>query len=232
MGDWHVWLLAVLQGVTEFLPVSSSGHLVLGSALFGTGDEDLLLDVVLHGGTLGTVLAVYRHELWGIAKDCVGLLRGKGDEHGGATLGGLVLLASVPTALIGFGLKGAVEGVLRGPGWVGGLLLLNGLILWSTRGAATRKEHRIERNPEGEAPAKRWDVVGLNWKRALAVGVVQGVAVVPGISRSGSTIAAALWMGVRGEDAAKLSFLLSVPAVGGAVLLKIMREHREGKKGR
>ena len=198
---WTLLALAVLQGLTEFLPVSSSGHLVLGKELFGLRESGgVLVEVALHVGTLGAVLAVY-------GKDLVALLRD--------ALGGkpryllLLLLASVPAGLLGVLAKDFLEGLFEEPRVAGaGLLVTSALLLVSDR-----RRRQLE-----EQGAPRGREVGV--LDALLIGVAQALAICPGISRAGSTIAAGLLRGLDAPTAARFSFLLSLPAVGGAALLE------------
>jgi len=198
---WTLLALAVLQGLTEFLPVSSSGHLVLGKELFGLRESGgVLVEVALHVGTLGAVLAVY-------GKDLVALLRD--------ALGGkpryllLLLLGSVPAGLLGVLAKDFLEGLFEEPRVAGaGLLVTAGLLLVSDA-----RRRRLER--EGTVAGREVGVVD-----AVVIGVAQALAICPGISRAGSTIAAGLLRGLDAPTAARFSFLLSLPAVGGAALLE------------
>ena len=199
----------VVQGLTEFLPVSSSGHLRLGQLWLETTPPSLFFDIALHLGTLLAVVAVFRRSLWNLAW---GLLRpGQGywwHRAQGRQLG-LLLLASAPTAVIGLALEPLVEERL-GLSAVGGLLFINGLILLSARS--------LQGGPADAAEEEQWS---LTWKGALLIGIAQGLAVLPGISRSGSTIVMALAVGMNARAAATFSFLLSIPAISGAALLKV-----------
>ena len=233
---WSLLALAVLQGLTEFLPVSSSGHLVLGKELFGLRESGgVLVEVALHVGTLGAVLAVY-------GKDLVALLRD--------ALGGrpryllLLLLGSVPAGLLGVLAKDFLESLFEEPRVAGaGLLVTAGLLLVSDA-----RRRRLERagapvNRVGapvsrvdapvnradapvnraDAPVSRVDAPGdreVGVVDAVVIGVAQALAICPGISRAGSTIAAGLLRGLDARTAARFSFLLSLPAVGGAALLE------------
>jgi undecaprenyl-diphosphatase len=196
--DWlQALILGAVQGLTEFLPVSSSGHLVLlqtwlGEDFFAAGDE-VLFDLVLHFGTLLPVLFFYRADLLGMAKN---------DE--GRRLGLMVLVATVPTGLIGLGLEDRFDALFSSVGPVCIGLLVTAALLIGTR----------------FIPASDDDGKLLTWQTALIIGVVQGLAITPGISRSGSTIAVALVLGLSREHAARFSFLASVPAILGAVILK------------
>ncbi len=202
-------LLGVLQGLTEFLPVSSSGHLALAERWFGLV-PDVSLTVFLHVGTLLAVLVYFRRELWLLVRDgflaAVSTISGRGLEaweRPGAKLALWVLVATLPTGILGLGLEHLWTS-LAVPWAVGLSFLVTAGLLWSTRWAHRR----------GQA----LDV----WKAAL-IGGVQGLAVVPGISRSGATIAAGLWLGLDRRTAGRFSFLASVPAVAGAGLLEARR---------
>lgn len=188
--------LGILQGLTEFLPVSSSGHLRLAETWLGGIDEHLALDVSLHLGTLLAVFLFYRADLI----QYLTCWTGTGEEKAQARREvGFILLASIPTALLGLGLKKwGVESL--GPVAVAGGLLGTAAMNWST--SYTRG---------GEQPLTAW--------RALVIGVVQGVAVLPGVSRSGSTIATSMMLGMDPVRAARFSFLCSIPAISGAALL-------------
>ncbi|MBD3219717.1 undecaprenyl-diphosphate phosphatase [bacterium] len=194
-------LLAVVQGLTEFLPVSSSGHLVLLQSLIGGHEGDLFLNVVLHAGTLGSVLVVYRREVGR-------LLRLDGAAR--AYVLSLVI-GTLPAVAVGLLLKDAVEKAFAAPIYASVGLLVTGVVLLSTR--ATR---------EVAAPLEPWTPRPVAPWKALVIGCAQAVAICPGISRSGSTIAASLWLGLPRPEAARFSFLLSVPAIAGALVLQLI----------
>ncbi len=218
MHDWlQAALLGLVQGLTEFLPVSSSGHLVLlqqwlGESFFAT-DQALLFDLVLHLGTLLPVLWYYRANLGSI----VGAWTGGGSPRpADATgplawlradpdrwLGFLVAVGTIPTALIGLALKDVFESLFHGIRPVGIALMVTGALLMATRWRSGGTAHAAS--------------IGIG--TALLVGFAQGLAITPGISRSGTTIAVALFLGFDRELAARFSFLLSVPAILGAVVL-------------
>jgi undecaprenyl-diphosphatase len=190
-------LLGVLQGLTEFLPVSSSGHLVLlqlwlGDA-FAFAAEAVAFDLVLHVATLLPVLWFYRADISRLA----------GAPLANARYIGLIVVATLPTAVIGLLLKDTFETLFHTPRAVAGALLATGLLLSSTRWTDVASRPRRE----------------IGWGMALAIGVAQGLAITPGISRSGSTIATALLLGVDRAEAARFSFLLSIPAITGAAVL-------------
>lgn len=206
--------LGIIQGLTEFLPVSSDGHLTLGSWLLGLEGPRLAFNVLLHAGTLLAVLFVFWRDLVGVVRGGLrglwGLLarrRPAGEvwrEDAEFRLAIWVVLASLPTALIGLALKPYIDG-LATPLVTGGCLLLSGVALLLSKG-------RGEMGDEASS---------LGAGRSLLIGVAQGLAVLPGLSRSGSTIAGGLLLGMRREAAARFSFLLSIPAVLGALLLEL-----------
>ena len=209
-------LLGLVQGATEFLPVSSSGHLALGQAVLGTGEADLLFDIILHVGTLLAVCAVYHRDVVSV---CTGgfqgvraLLTGQGIAAAlrpeGARLAVLVAVATIPTGIIGVVIDKTIGSV--GPTFVGTLLIINAAIL-----VVSKTRPRGFLAPSG--PLSLWQIGLLG---ALAIGIAQGIAVFPGLSRSGMTITACLLVGAVREDAARFSFLLSIPAILGALVLK------------
>jgi len=194
-------ILAIVQGLTEFLPVSSSGHLVLMQHVLDTREGDVFFDVVLHLGTLGSVLVVYRREV-------MRLLR-----FDRAALGyvGSLALGTLPAVAVGLLAKDAIEGVFHSPLFAAGGLLATAAILLSTRRS---------RQPQMEIP-EPWEPRPVRPFKALLIGCAQAFAILPGISRSGSTIAASLWVGLEKAEAARFSFLLSVPAILGALILQL-----------
>ncbi len=197
-------ILAVLQGLTEFLPVSSSGHLVIAKHFFGLRESGgVVVEVALHVGTLGAVLAVY-------GRDLVALLR--------EAMGGrpryllLLILGSVPAGLVGILAMDFLEGLFDEPRVAaGGLLVTSALLLVSDL-----ERRRRERNAPVPAELGR----SVNTLDAVFIGCAQALAICPGVSRAGATIAAGLLRGLDAVAAARFSFLLSLPAVGGAALLE------------
>ena len=190
--------LGFLQGLTEFLPVSSSGHLVLGQRLLGLTEPELLFDVAVHAGTLLAVVAVFWRDLWD-------MLRGLWDPAGpGRRLIWLVVAGSIPTAILGLAARDFFERMFSSLAAVGIALLLTGALVWVTR-YLPRGHRDLNRTGAG---------------RAFWVGLAQGLAITPGLSRSGTTISVGLMLGLERRLAAHYSFLLSIPAVGGALLLQ------------
>jgi len=198
-------VLGLIQGLTEFLPVSSSGHLVLAGHLIGLPSTGLVFELLLHLATLVAVIAFYRQD---VVELIVALPRGlrhpvarlKDDET--VRLGFFVVLASLPTAVIGLAFKDQFETLTKYPQAVGGALLATAAILTAT--------HFIR-------PSER----RLNARIAIAIGIAQGLAITPGVSRSGATIALALLLGIGTANAARFSFLISIPAIAGAAVLKM-----------
>jgi len=197
-------LLGMIQGITEFLPISSDGHLALAELLWGMKDTGLTLNVMLHVGTLFATLILLRSKAFGaLFAGLRALLRPSlFRESSAARDAGVVILASLPTAAIGLVLRDAVERWTESPLIIGLGFLVTALALVSTRFLRAR---------DAEQP---------NLLGALLIGAAQGLAVLPGISRSGLTITTALWLGVRPDRAFELSMLMSLPAVLGATLLE------------
>ena len=201
-------LLGLVQGLTEFLPVSSSGHLVLTASVLGL-EPNLLFDVLVHLATLVATIVYYRRDVGGVISAVitapkVGLQESWHDES--FRLAMFVVVASVPTAVMGLGLKDLIEQHLATPNYVAGFLVVTGCLLAMTL---------LRKN------ANR--AVELTLGTALVLGVVQGCAILPGISRSGSTIAVALVLGIAGKEAARFSFLMALPAITGATLLSLLK---------
>ena len=195
MSTLEALLLGLVQGLTEFLPVSSSGHLVLLQALFGVTQEGILFEVVLHVATLGSVLIFYRQRVAGLL---LGALRGDPDAwRYGLKLGVATVPAVLAVLLVGDFLEAQYESATA----AGVCLLMTGGILWTTRTTLPRAK--------GDEPT---------WAAAFLIGCAQAFAILPGISRSGSTVAAALALGVAPAAAAEFSFLMSIVAIVGAAV--------------
>jgi undecaprenyl-diphosphatase len=196
-------ILGAVQGATEFLPVSSSGHLVLAQHLIdGFVQPGIVFDVTLHVGTLMAIAIYFWRDLRGLCT-CLWSRDPGAPEQRRLLL--LLVAGSVPTAIIGLAFKHQIEKMFENPVLVAGMLLVTGTMLF----VADRYR-----------PGNRREA-SLTTTDAIITGIAQGVAVIPGISRSGSTIVALLLRGVSADTAARFSFLLSVPAVGGAALLSL-----------
>lgn len=209
--DWlQVLVLAVVQGVSEFLPVSSSAHLILVPVLTAWEDQGLAFDVALHLGSLSAVVIYFRQEIWKMVASSFTAIRGKGVNED-ARLALWVTLATIPVCVIGLLLHDVISNYMRSTLIIGISLIVFGLLLgyadWHKRG--TRSEYQ------------------LRLKDVLIIGGAQALALIPGTSRSGITITAALMVGMSREGAARFSFLLSIPVIvlaGGLEAVGLLRE--------
>ena len=214
MSFWQAVALGALQGVTEFLPVSSSGHLVLLRGVLRVGEVPLLFDVLLHLATLAATAVVFRVRLGRLVAAGVDLLRPPVRRRCSPADRRLVLLLLLCTVVTGgIGVAFRSFGLPREPRLVAVMLLVTAALLLAARWLRGASEPRAE-----AAPGAGWQP---RWPWALLVGAVQGLAVIPGISRSGATIAAGVLAGADRETAAEFSFLASVPAILGAVLVSL-----------
>lgn len=203
-------ILGILQGLTEFLPVSSSGHLVLGQIYFDISESGLVFDVAVHMGTLAAVLVVYFSDIRAMTASVFRFLKDRNTVDENLAFAGCILAGSVPTALIGLGLKQFEHILFTSSLVVGVMLIVTGCLLWGSK--------KYYRNDEaGRTSGNGRLTVG----RAMFIGCVQGLAVIPGISRSGSTIAAGMFAGLDRTTAARFSFLLSIPAICGAQVISV-----------
>lgn len=211
-------LLGILQGLTEFLPISSSGHLVLAQTFLGLNEPLVFFDVMLHVGTLAAVLVVYRDAIWKLTTGGLSTLtdtqfwRQPASTFNASTelrFIGLILLGSIPTGLIAVLFKTELESFFHEVRLVSVMLILTGVVLQLPR--LRKQEVDNADTPTGKLRA---------WHAPL-IGIAQGCAITPGISRSGTTISLALFLGIPAKTAAEYSFLLSIPAILGAVVLKI-----------
>ena len=209
-------LLGIIQGLTEFLPVSSSGHLVLFQHLFGLKEAELFFDVCVHLGTLLEVIIVFRQEIKNIIFAMMRLLSSTGPKKSALQkiesdpdlkLALLIVIGSIPTAVLGLMFHNIADRLFSSPFFTGLMLMVTGLLLWLTRRANTG--------------AGGTNIEGFSRTKAFVIGIVQGLAIIPGISRSGSTISIGLLLGINRETAARYSFLLSIPAIIGAGLLSL-----------
>jgi len=201
MSIIYAIFLGLIQGLTEFLPVSSSGHLAIAQHFLpGFSQPGLLFDVLLHAATMAAVVLYFRRDLLALLRACL-----PGGNSVDRRLLLMLVLASVPTAIIGLAMKDAVEQLFDNMLVVGAMLLVTGVLL-----TIAGRVQKIGR-----------PLAALTRRDALLVGVAQGFAVLPGISRSGATIGCLLLRGIDAAAAARFSFLLALPAVGGAALLQL-----------
>ena len=200
MDTLHIVWLALVQGLTEFLPVSSSAHLILVPSLLGWPDQGLAFDVAVHLGTLIAVVAFFRKDIAALFPaflGSLGHLGSPGSFSPDARLAWGVIVGTIPAGLVGLAFKGFIETSLRSPLVIATTTVVFGLLLWwaDRRARLARDEH------------------SLGWGDFLVVGCAQALALVPGTSRSGITITAGLLLGLTREAAARYSFLLSIPII-------------------
>lgn len=202
--EWfQVVVLAIVQGFTEFLPISSSGHLVLPKELFGWSDQGLSFDVAVHVGSLVAVMTYFRRD---VAQLIVAWTRSVGwQQHSPESrLAWCVIIATLPAGIIGFLADDFIEQHLRGMEVIAVTTIVFGLLLgWADRTGSQQR-----------------DIIDIGWKIALIIGFAQAVALIPGTSRSGITITAALMLGLNRQASARFSFLLSIPLILAAGGLK------------
>ena len=206
--DWlHTIALALLQGLTEFLPISSSAHLILLPRLLGWQDQKLMFDVALHVGTLSAVLFYFRHELRPMLVDWFRSLQTRKME-GDARLSWAIIIGTIPVGAAGL-VADHFEDALRSPLIIAATTILFGLLLgWADRsGGGQRSEHE------------------LTWRDILLIGLAQALALIPGTSRSGITMTAGLMLGLSRTGSARFSFLLSIPVIvlaGGLKTIELL----------
>lgn len=196
MSWLQVIVLAIVQGLTEFLPISSSGHLVLVPAVFGWTDQGLTFDVAVHFGSLAAVCVYFRSDLSGLIRGALRIAAGNG-ESPESRMALYIIAGTIPAAIGGLAFAGWIEANLRDPRVI--VFTLSGYGLLMALADRLGRHERIMPN--------------LQLKDAVIVGVAQALALVPGTSRSGVTISVALMLGFRRQDAARFSFLLSAPVI-------------------
>ncbi len=202
-------LLGLIQGITEFIPVSSSGHLVLLPKFFGWEDQGLTFDALLHGATLLAIVWVFREDIINILKGFFG-----GDKKS-RRLGWWIILASVPAVFVG-GVMGLKIEAARAPAVVGFCLIVWGIVMYLA------DKYRAKRKIEIKKPEN------MKWYHALFIGLAQSIALIPGTSRSGITLTAGLFAGMDRTQALRFSFLMGLPVFAGATLLKAMDALQNG----
>ncbi|WP_370287011.1 undecaprenyl-diphosphate phosphatase [Pseudooceanicola nanhaiensis] len=212
MSLFHLFLLAVIQGLTEFLPISSSAHLILFPQVTGMQDQGQVIDVAVHFGTLGAVILYFwpdvKMGLLGIPDMLSGRL-----ETPGARLAFLLVIATIPVILFGLALKlTGLDDAMRSVAVIGWTMLGFGLVLWWA-----------DRVSDGQKADTDWTL-----RDAVIMGLWQAVALIPGTSRSGATITGALFLGYNRRDAAKLSMLMSIPTIIASASLLSLDIIRDG----
>ncbi|RKD34490.1 undecaprenyl-diphosphate phosphatase [Thermohalobacter berrensis] len=213
MDLFKVIILAIFQGITEFLPISSSGHLVLLQDLLGIKEGNLFIAVMLHFGTLISILIVYFKDIVGIINEffimIIEFLKYKkiNIDNEYKMLSILIIIGSIPTGLMGIFLGDVFESFYNSTLIVGFALIITGLLLWIA-----------EKSSSGIKNVKDMNILD-----ALLIGIFQGLAITPGISRSGSTIVGGLFRGLNKKLATRFSFLLAIPAILGASLIEFYK---------
>lgn len=212
MTVFHALVLGIVQGLAEFLPISSSAHLSLVPFVFGWEDPGLAFDVALHLGTLAAVLWYFRQEWVNLSRAGFAILRTQrisGDEQWRAVY---IVIATIPGAIGGLLLEKYAESIFRAPALTAAMLIVMGTMLW-----AADKYARQDR-----------PLSAIRWTDALLIGIAQVFALIPGVSRSGSTMTAGRALGFDRTSAATFSFLMSMPITAAAAVLKVPEALREG----
>jgi len=198
MNLWQAILLGLVQGLTEFLPVSSDGHLAVIGHVAGVRTPGVFVEVALHVATLGSILVVYGRRFWQLVLD---VLRRQPDA---LRYAGLLIIGMIPAGLVGIFLEHLIERAFASL-WAAGVgFLITGAVLWSTRRRSSPPDGLGRPTPAG----------------ALIIGLAQAFAPLPGVSRSGTTIASGLWVGLGAVPAADFSFLMAIPLIAGAGLVE------------
>jgi undecaprenyl-diphosphatase len=211
---WKAVILGAVQGVTELLPISSSAHLLLVPWFFGWPNPGLTFDVALHIGTLAAVLLYFRADLWNMARATVrGLVSRQLLAEPDARLGLMIVAASFPAAIIGFVFDARIEGYFHVEDATAPALAVIAAALIGV-GVLMAVAERVA--------ARRRELKEVRFRDAMIIGLAQSVALIPGVSRSGSTITTCLFLGLTRPAAARFSFLLSLPITGGAALKKVV----------
>jgi len=210
MDNLQIVVLAIVQGLTEFLPISSSAHLVLLPKMLGWTDQGLVFDVAVHFGSLLAVLYYFRHEVWRMLRAWLRNVGG-GEADQDSLLAWWVIIATLPAIVFGFLLQGVIEESLRSPWVIATASIAFGLLLWLADLKGVRKR----------------DEYSLKFKDVFLIGWFQVLALIPGTSRSGITITLGLFLGLKREAAARFSFLLAMPVIFASGVLQTVRMFTE-----
>lgn len=208
-------VLGVIQGFTEFLPVSSSAHLILGHAVLGFDVNALSFDVSLHLGTLAAVVAVFWRDLWRYFQAFFGSLRRWNWSNSDQRMAWYLLIGSIPAGVVGLLLEKAAESSFRNPALLAATLAIGGILFVAVERFARQR--------------RTFD--SLRFRDAVAIGVAQSLAIVPGFSRSGMTISAGMALGLLRPDSTRFAFLLSVPIIAGAGAARLIDFFRSNPTG-
>jgi undecaprenyl-diphosphatase len=205
----QIFILAALQGLTEFLPISSSAHLILAPVVTGYKDQGLAFDVAVHVGTLAAVVSYFRHEVITISSDFLRALFNPKARSRESHLGWMIIIATLPVGIFGMLMKSLVETDLRSPLVIAITTIGFGILLLLADGIGKRQRNEY----------------AIRWKDALIIGLFQAMAIIPGTSRSGSTITGGLFLGLTRKAASRFSFLISIPTIlmsGGLLTLDLI----------
>jgi undecaprenyl-diphosphatase len=214
MSIFQAIIFGAVQGLTEFLPISSTAHLILLPWFLGWPDPGLSFDVALHLGTLVALLIYFRAEWYALISSALGILRGETKSQD-ARMAMLIVAATIPGAVAGALFEHKVEDAFRSPALIAVMLIVMALVLLVAEFVGSRKKSINE----------------ISWGDAITVGLAQAAAIVPGVSRSGSTITAGLFLSMKRNAAAQFSFYLSAPIIAGAVAKKMIDIARSGADG-
>lgn len=188
-------VLGLVQGLTEFIPVSSSGHLIIAHELFGTTDSTLVFDVALHIGTLLALVIFF----W---KDILGLINNVFNKSAQGRLSRIIIIGTIPAGLIGYLYSDWIDDNLRKPSTVVITMIIMGLLMLAVEKYSSKKRN----------------ISSINMQDGLKIGFAQALALIPGVSRSGATITAGMIQGLKRADGARLSFLMAIPITAGAII--------------
>ena len=205
-------ILGIVQGLAEFLPISSSGHLALLQYFFGVeSDSVLLFTVMMHVGTLVSVFIIYRKDIWSLIKELIATIKdlftGKGLRINSSPMrrmGFMIIVATIPTAIIGLLFEDFFEGL-----YASIVSIAIGLIFTGTILLVAERMGKSDKGP-----------MEMKWRHAIFIGIMQGIAICPGVSRSGSTLFGGLMAGLKREFAVEFAFLISIPSILGSVILE------------
>ncbi|MEW8201889.1 MAG: undecaprenyl-diphosphate phosphatase [Candidatus Thiodiazotropha endolucinida] len=205
----QIFILAALQGLTEFLPISSSAHLILAPVVTDYADQGLAFDVAVHVGTLAAVVGYFRHEVVSISSDFFRALLSPAARSRESRLGCMIIIATLPVGVFGLLMKSLVETDLRSPLVIAITTIVFGILLLVADRIGKRQR----------------DEYDIRWLDALVIGLFQALAIIPGTSRSGSSITGGLFLGLSRRAASRFSFLISIPTIllsGGLLTLDLM----------
>ncbi len=210
MDFLQIFILAILQGLTEFLPISSSAHLILAPQVLGYTDQGLAFDVAVHLGTLTAVTSYFRHQIAAIIIDLSDSLFGTKQSTENSRMGWMIIVATIPVCIFGLLMKSLIEADLRSPLVIATTTLIFGILLYwaDLKGRQNRTEQEMK------------------MRDAIIIGLFQAIAIIPGTSRSGITMTAGLMLGLTRAAASRFSFLLSIPTIlmsGGLVTLDLIK---------